>query len=120
MTDETVTNWMNGYLKAWESNEPDDVRALFTDDAEYRYSPSDSAPLQGIDAIVADWIKDRDERGTWTFTWEPVVVADGIAVVQGRTTYSAKSEYDNLWVIRFAPDGRAHHFTEWYMDVADQ
>ena len=55
MTDETVTNWMNGYLKAWESNEPDDVRALFADDAEYRYSPSDSAPLQGIEAIVADF-----------------------------------------------------------------
>ena len=28
MTDETtVTAWMTAYLKAWDSNEPDDIRA---------------------------------------------------------------------------------------------
>lgn len=115
-----LTNWMNGYLKAWDSNEPDDIRALFTDDAAYEYSPSDPEPLHGIDAIVDGWIASRDEPGTWSFSWEPIVETDDLAVVQGKTKYSTKSDYDNLWVIRFAPDGRAHRFTEWYMDLAGQ
>ena len=34
---------------------------------------------------------------------------------QGRTDYPAEKLYDNLWVIRLAPDGRASRFTEWYM-----
>jgi hypothetical protein len=111
---------MAGYLQAWETNEPDDVRKLFTDDAVYKYSPSDSNPLSGIDAIIAGWIKDRDERGTWTFDWHTIVETDEIAVIQGLTKYSGTSDYDNLWVVRFAPDGRATEFTEWYMDVAGQ
>jgi hypothetical protein len=120
MNETAVTEWMEGYIKAWKSNSPDDIRALFTEDALYEFSPSDSEPLRGIDAIVEDWITDRDERGTWSFTWEPLVVTDELAIVQGQTKYSNKSDFDNLWVIRFAPDGRATRFTEWYMDIADQ
>ena len=30
--------------------------------------------------------------------------------------YPADKLYDNLWVIRLAPDGRATRFTEWYME----
>ena len=30
MTD-TITSWMNGYLRAWDSNDPDDIRAESSD-----------------------------------------------------------------------------------------
>ena len=34
MTDaQTVERWMIGYRTAWESNDPDDIRAIFTEDA---------------------------------------------------------------------------------------
>ena len=36
-------------------------------------------------------------------------------IITGRTEYPAEKDYDNLWVIRLAPDGRASRFTEWYM-----
>lgn len=47
-----VTAWMNGYLRAWDSNTPEDIRALFTDDAEYHTAPFVD-PRVGVDAIVA-------------------------------------------------------------------
>ncbi len=41
----------------------------------------------------------------------------GLAFVQGFTHYLGdRPSYDNLWVIRLEPDGRASEFTEWFME----
>ena len=107
----TAADWIEGYKKAWTSNARDDVSALFTDDAAYRFAPSDE-PRVGIDAIFAEWVDDA----AYTFEYEVLSDDGALAFVQGVTSYSApRSEvYDNLWVIRFASDGRATEFTEWY------
>jgi ketosteroid isomerase-like protein len=110
----TVTGWMTDYLTAWDSNAPDDIRALFTDDAEYRTAPFD-APRVGIDAIIEGWIDDEDQPGDHTFTWSLAGIDGDLAFVEGDTTYAEGRRYANLWVIRFADDGRAISFTEWYM-----
>ena len=115
MTDATtVTAWMNDYLRAWDSSAPDDIRALFTDDAEYRTAPFD-APRAGIDAIIAGWVDDQDQPGDHEFTWNLLGIDGDLAFVEGDTIYSEDRRYANLWVIRFADDGRATSFTEWYM-----
>jgi ketosteroid isomerase-like protein len=113
MTD-TLTNWMTAYRKAWESNDPADIGALFTDDAVYYKEPF-TEPLRGRDAIIAMWHEHQDAAGTFTFTWKPFSVTETQAFVQGETGY-ATVRYSNLWVIRLAPDGRATEFTEWWMD----
>ena len=33
--------WLDGYLAAWSSKDPADVRAIFTDEAEYWFRPDD-------------------------------------------------------------------------------
>ncbi|MGE3194508.1 MAG: nuclear transport factor 2 family protein [Microbacteriaceae bacterium] len=119
MTDETtVTAWMTAYLTAWDSNEPDDIRALFTDDAQYLTAPFEPARV-GVDAIVDGWLDDRDEPGDHTFTWSILGIDGDVAFVEGDTQYlggdDGERAYANLWVIRFAGDGRASSFTEWYM-----
>ena len=118
MTDSsTVSSWVEGYRRAWASNAPDDIRSLFTEDAEYRTAPFVD-PRVGQDAIVAGWIEDADQPGDFEFTYE-VLSDDGtLALVQGVTEYvhPRSQTYDNLWVIRLAPDGRATEYTEWYME----
>ena len=106
--------WVAGYIAAWESNEPEQVGALFTDDALYFTSP-DSEPRRGRDAIVAGWLEDRDDPGMWSFDWKLLHEHHEFVVVQGRTEYPASQDYLNLWIIRLADDGRASEFTEWYM-----
>ena len=111
---------MTGYRRAWESNEPDDIRAIFTDDAEYRTEPY-ADPWTGIDAIIEGWLEAADEPGETTFDWKPLVTDDDLAIIEATTHYAAGDEadaavYSNLWVIRFADDGRATVFTEWWME----
>jgi ketosteroid isomerase-like protein len=108
-------DWVQRYERAWATNDPDDVRSLFTPDAEYRFHPWDE-PAVGQDAIVEQWLDAQDSADDHTFTWSVVAVEGPTAVVQGRTTYTDGDVYLNLWVIRFADDGRAASFTEWYME----
>ena len=115
---DTLTRWIEGYLRAWTSNAPDDIRALFTEDARYRTDPWQDG-VHGQDAIVEDWTTRGDEQGTWEFSWSPVAVTDDVAVVQGETRYASGTNYSNLWIIRLDPDGRAREFTEYWMDQSD-
>lgn len=110
----TGAEWVAGYVSAWESNDPTEIGALFSDDAVYLTSP-DSPPRRGRDAIVAGWLEDRDEPGTWAFDWRIVHEDDGFLVVQGRTEYPDRDDYLNLWIIRLDGDGRATEYTEWYL-----
>jgi ketosteroid isomerase-like protein len=120
--DDVVRNWMERYRRAWESNDPGDIRALFTDDAVYRGRPGDDA-WTGHDEIVAGWLEDSDEPGSTTFEWSPLIAHDGVAVVRCVTRYPDGPKhgvYDNLWVVRFAPDGRAQEFTDWWIQRREQ
>ncbi|MGN6325454.1 nuclear transport factor 2 family protein [Pseudolysinimonas sp.] len=116
MTDtQTVSTWVEGYRRAWESNAEADIRALFTDDAVYRDAPWEE-PRTGVDAIAANWTEHADQPGEWTFEVGPIHVDGDTAFVQAVTDYLQRGVvYDNLWIIGFAPDGRAASFTEWYM-----
>lgn len=110
-----ISSWVTGYRRAWESNSPDDIRALFSEDAEYRTDPW-LQPWRGHDEIVEQWRERADDPGSTTFTWSPLVETDDLSVVQGETAYKDGRTYSNLWVVKFDEDGRAKEFTEWWMD----
>lgn len=114
---ERVQRWIDGYVTAWNSNEPADIRALFTDDATYLTAPF-REPWRGPDDIVTKWLERKDEPGDTSFTWEQIGEDGDRAFVQGVTVYE-RATFSNLWVIDFAPNGRAVAFTEWWMDQSD-
>jgi uncharacterized protein (TIGR02246 family) len=114
MTDlDNVTTWIDGYLRAWNSNDPADIGALFTEDAAY-YTEPFRPPWRGRDRIVESWLDRKDQPGETTFEWRPVAVTADVAVIDGTTRYPG-STYSNLWVIRLDADGRCREFTEWWM-----
>ena len=118
MTD-TLTTWIENYRRAWESNDPADITALFSEDGEYRTEPY-SDPWRGHEEIVEGWLEAKDEPGDAAFEWAALVSTPELGIVEGTTEYEATgTTYSNLWVIRFAPDGRATSFTEWWMDQSD-
>jgi ketosteroid isomerase-like protein len=114
---DTTNRWMQGYLDAWSSNDPDEIRALFTEDALYFTEPY-ADPWRGRDGIVEGWLESADEPGSFTFDWTPVSITAEVSIVQGTTRYTDGPTYSNLWVIRFTDDGLAREFTEWWMDQA--
>lgn len=111
-----VERWMDGYVRAWASNDPEDIGALVTDDARYLNEPW-MEPLVGRDAIVADWLERKDEPGQYSFRYEPMAIAGNLAFVRGWTHYfeDPPVSYHNLFVVRLADDGRAEEFTEWFV-----
>jgi uncharacterized protein (TIGR02246 family) len=114
-----VQAWVERYVVAWRSNDPDDIAALFTDDATYSTGPFDEI-VSGRDAIVQSWIKNKDEPGTWNFDFQVLAIADDLGIVTGRTDYSApERHYANLWLIRLDDDGRARAYAEWWMTPGD-
>jgi ketosteroid isomerase-like protein len=116
-TGDAARVWVEGYLRAWSSNEADDVRALFTEDAVYSTGPHDPDALRGREAIVAGWLGHRDEPGTWGFAYDVLGEVDDRTVVRGVTTYTDGSDYDNIWFVTLV-DGRASAFTEWFVERA--
>jgi uncharacterized protein (TIGR02246 family) len=116
----TLERWVDGYRKAWESNDPAEIDALFTEDATYLTEPY-AKPIKGREAIVADWLERKDEPGDTEWRSEVMAVCDDIGFVRGWAKYFTPPprEYSNLWVVRLAGDGRCSEFTEWWMKHKD-
>lgn len=107
---------MDGYVLAWSSNEQAHIRALFTEDAIYDPQTAEGE-WDGIDEIVARWQEIDDDEDNWVFQWRPLIDTDDVAIVTGTTRYiDPPTSYRNLFVIRFAGNGRCYDFTEWYIE----
>lgn len=115
MTGEAVHEWLEAYVEAWRTLDPDAIRALFTEHAQYRSHPWDE-PIHGADDIVAAWRKNPDEPDSWQASYRPVMVDGDRAFAKGQTFYDEDGgkHYFNLFELRFE-DGKCAEFTDWYM-----
>jgi uncharacterized protein (TIGR02246 family) len=111
-----VRQWVEGYVKAWNSNDPEDIGALFTDDAAYFTEPY-AEPWRGREEIIRGWLEIKDEPGQADFRYQVLVTGGDLGVVKGETLYKdePRRKYSNLWEIRLNADGRAKEFIEWWM-----
>ena len=119
MDTEAVAAWLDGYSHAWATYDPAEIGALFSEDAVYFDNPFDE-PVRGREAIVAWWLEDPDEEGTYEGRYRPVLVAGDQAVANGYSRYldgdsGVVKEFDNLLLLRFDADGRCAEYREWYM-----
>jgi ketosteroid isomerase-like protein len=118
-----VERWMASYRRAWASDAPDDIAALFTEDVRYAPYPwpRGTRAWQGRDLVVKKWIERGDSGAGWRFDHEIVAVDGDTAVIEGWTYYDPTDEtpyedaYANIWIVRFAADGRARQFDEWWV-----
>lgn len=117
---ESVTRWLQDYMNAWKSYDPQAIAALFSENATYRYNPYDE-PLRGRKAIIENWLENRDTPNTYSAEYKPIAVEGDTAVANGRTLYyqadgrTLKTQYDNIFVLRFDDEGRCTEFCEWFM-----
>ena len=112
MDHEAVLRWVGEYERAWREDDAGAVEQLFTDDAAYRRSPFEPSEV-GHDAIKAFWLGDSGR----TFSTDAMVLAveHDVAVVRVEVLYRTptEQEYRDLWILRFATDGRVADFEEW-------
>jgi len=114
MTPHDVLGWVRMYETAWRSPGTATLAGLFTEDAGYLMSPWEE-PVRGLAAISELWEAERvspDE--VFTLSSEVVAVDGDVAVVRAEVEYAASgTSWRDLWVLRFATDGRCSWFEEW-------
>ena len=113
-------DWLDRYVDAWRLNDPLAIGDLFSPDVRYAYDPFEEAVV-GRAALVASWLTDPDEDGSWTADYEVLAIDDDTYVAHGRTQYltddrsGVDREFANVFVCKFDDEGRCREFTEWYM-----
>ena len=110
-----VARWVAAYEAAWRAAGTEALAAIFTVDAAYRQSPYEE-PVRGLSGIARMWEAERDGPGeAFELTSEIVATEGDTAVVRAEVRYGqpVTQEWRDLWIIRFAPDGRCAHFEEW-------
>jgi hypothetical protein len=114
MDDQRVQAWLDAYVQAWQTYDEAAIRDLFAEDASYAYHPYDE-PERGRDAIVAAWLNDADEPGSWEASYSPALIDGAGAIATGETRYARGDVFSNLFELEFDGDGRCTRFVEWYM-----
>jgi ketosteroid isomerase-like protein len=115
VTAEQVLGWVDAYEQAWRAPGTVALAGLFTEGAAYRQAPYEE-PVTGLAAIGRMWESERDGPDEMFRMQREVVAVDGdVAVVRVEVRYGepVHQEYRDLWIIRFAPDGRCSSFEEW-------
>ncbi|WP_295694661.1 nuclear transport factor 2 family protein [Lapillicoccus sp.] len=112
MDHDGVLAWVADYERAWREGNVYAVERLFSPGVRYHRSPYEPVDV-GHDGVKAFWLEDDGQ----TFSMEARVVAleAETAVVRVLVNYLAptRQDYTDLWVLRFADDGRVEDFDEW-------
>ena len=120
MDHDDFRSWLGRYVDAWRLNDAVAIGDLFSADVRYAYDPFEEAVV-GRAAIVASWLTDPDDPGSWEADYEVLAVDGDTFVAHGRTRYltddrsTVDREFANIFVCRFDAEGRCREFTEWYM-----
>ena len=122
LTRDAFGAWLGRYVAAWKSYDPDGIADLFSEQATYSYRAG-TRVVEGRAAIVAAWLADQDEPGSWDAHYEPLAIDGQVHVAIGSSRYfdregAVREVFSNIFVCRFDPEGRCSEFTEWWMRVA--
>jgi len=112
---ESAARWIAAYEAAWRSPGSDALALIFTPDATYRQGPYDE-PAVGLPAIARMWEAERDGPDEAFQMASEIIAVDGAtAVVRVQVRYGdpVTQEWRDLWLVRFAADGRCAAFEEW-------
>jgi uncharacterized protein (TIGR02246 family) len=110
-----VETWVADYERAWRSPGTEALARLFTPGASYLPSPW-ARPVTGLEAIAAFWEAERDGPDEdFGMDSEVLAVDADTAVVRVSVEYASadSGSWRDLWVLRFADDGRCAGFEEW-------
>ena len=115
MERKAVGDWVESYERLWRTPDTSQLVVLFSPDATYLPSPW-ARPLDGLDAIARFWEAEREgAEEEFTMVSDVVAVDGDTAVVRVHVDYAAADagRWRDLWVLRFATDGRCSSFEEW-------
>ena len=110
-----IQSWIEGYIKAWNTNDSEDIGQLFTPEGRYFTAPY-REPWRGREKIVSGWLGRKDQPGEFEFHYQILGLSENTGFIRGWTKYyKPPCEYSNLWVVQLNDKGKCEEFIEWWM-----
>jgi nuclear transport factor 2 (NTF2) superfamily protein len=121
-----VLAWVAAHDEAWQSNDPDAIGHLFSEDGIYHLGPWEgpwrgySGPIVGRQAIAEAWSTAFDPDERFQADAEVLAIDGRRAVIRRTIAYEetgreSASRYGCLWLVDFDGDGRCREYQEWYV-----
>ncbi len=119
LTRDGFASWLERYVAAWRSRDPDAIGDLFSEDVTYSQTGGQTV-VEGRAAVVRDWLEASYEPDlSWEAAYEPLAIEDQVYVGVGSTRYlradGTREDFSNIFVCRFDEDGRCSELREWWM-----
>jgi hypothetical protein len=73
LSSEQFQEWLEPCFRAWHSNDPDEVTALFSEDAVYSFGPFQT-PSVGRREIVESWTSDPEQQTEIQYACTPLAI----------------------------------------------
>jgi hypothetical protein len=113
-----LVSWLDRYFGAWASNDPDEVAALFAEDAVYSWGPFRES-ARGREAIVRAWVE-GGVPDDLHLEYEALATAGRRGIAHWRSAFRSKEgsrvEMDGILVCDFDELGRCTLHREWYSE----
>ncbi len=118
MTESEFASWLTRYGAAWEARDPEAASALFTEDAEYFWTPF-GEPRRGPAGIAAAWREATSRQRDVVFRFEILAIAGRVGIARWRTRLVRSAtgreiEIDGILTAELDPSGRCRVFREWW------
>jgi len=119
LTLDQLSDWLQRYFHAWDSNDPAEVSALFSEEAIYYYGPLKD-PARNRETIVKNWVADPEGQKDVSYNFEALATNGDIGIAHWHVAYKSKSQemkriqLDGILVLRFNASLECVEHREWY------
>jgi hypothetical protein len=118
VTYEAFKSWLDAYGRAWETQDPRAVAALFTEEATYQETPF-VGPLRGRSAIAAYWSHATGSHTNVHFGYEVLTLDENNGIAHWWCSFlrppgTAPLKLDGIFVLQFEGSGRCKSLREWW------
>ena len=118
MTKDDFEEWLRRYGEAWENRDPKAAAALFTEHAEYYWTPF-REPKCGPREIEVAWAEATSRQRDVRFSFQIVATSGGLGIATWHTQLvraatGREIEIDGILVTDFDDSGRCRVFREWW------
>jgi hypothetical protein len=118
MNNADFERWLSAYGQAWEGRDPAAAALLFTDDAEYYWTPLDP-PQRGPAGIAAAWQAAVSQQRDVKFRYEVLAMNGATGIARWRADFvrlpaGSKVCIEGILTAELADGTHCRVFREWW------
>jgi len=118
MDREALSQWVDRFDRAWKTNDPEDIRALFPE-TPFEWGGPFGEVWREREAVVAHWLDTVDDYHDLDTSYEILGFSNDFGICRYRASFTrppkiGRIEEDMILLVRLDGDGRVVEFREWF------